>query len=30
MHTYPITKEAKEKEQTIIQDKLHNNEYNKT
>jgi hypothetical protein len=27
--TYPITKEAKEKELNIIHDKLHNNEYNK-
>jgi hypothetical protein len=27
--TYPITKEAKGKELNIIQDILHNNEYNK-
>jgi hypothetical protein len=29
VHTYPITKEAKEKELNIIQDTMHNNEYNK-
>jgi hypothetical protein len=29
VQTYPITKEAKENELNIIQDTLHNNEYNK-
>jgi hypothetical protein len=29
VHTYPIIKEAKTKELNIIQDTLHNNEYNK-
>jgi hypothetical protein len=28
VHKYPITKEAREKELSIIQDILHNNEYN--
>jgi hypothetical protein len=28
VHTYPITKEAKERELNIIKDTLHNNEYN--
>jgi hypothetical protein len=28
VHTYLITKEAKEKELNIIKDILHNNEYN--
>jgi hypothetical protein len=28
VHTYPITKQAQEKELNIINDTLHNNEYN--
>jgi hypothetical protein len=28
VHTYPITKEAKQKELNIMKDTLHNNEYN--
>jgi hypothetical protein len=28
VHTYPITKEEKEKELNIIKDTPHNNEYN--
>jgi hypothetical protein len=28
VHTYPITKEAKEKELNVIKDTLHINEYN--
>jgi hypothetical protein len=28
VHTYPITKEAKQKELNIIKDAPHNNEYN--
>jgi hypothetical protein len=29
VHTYPITREAKENELNIIQDTFNNNEYNK-